>query len=59
MVWRTWGDGPALVLLHGGSGSWTHWVRNIAHFERDYRVIAGDLPGLGDSPDPRAPLLRR
>ena len=55
MVWRTWGDGPALVLLHGGSGSWTHWVRNIAHFERDYRIIAGDLPGLGDSPDPRAP----
>ncbi len=29
MVWRSWGSGPALVLLHGGSGSWRHWVRNI------------------------------
>ncbi len=29
MVWRSWGQGPALVLLHGASGSWTHWIRNI------------------------------
>ena len=24
MVWRSWGEGPPLVLLHGASGSWTH-----------------------------------
>ncbi|MEG2631610.1 MAG: alpha/beta hydrolase, partial [Comamonas sp.] len=32
MVWHVWGEGAGglpLVLLHGGSGSWTHWVRNI------------------------------
>jgi len=29
VVWRTWGTGTPLVLLHGGYGSWLHWVRNI------------------------------
>lgn len=52
MVWHQWGRGPALVLLHGGSGSWTHWIRNIAPLARTHRVLAGDLPGLGDSPLP-------
>jgi pimeloyl-ACP methyl ester carboxylesterase len=52
MVWHVWGSGPALVLLHGGSGSWTHWIRNIAPLARTHRVLAGDLPGLGDSPLP-------
>lgn len=52
MVWHEWGSGPALVLLHGGSGSWTHWIRNIAPLARTQRVLAGDLPGLGDSPLP-------
>ena len=55
MVWHSWGDGPALVLLHGGSGSWTHWIRNIPHFAPRFRVVAGDLPGLGDSPSPVEP----
>jgi len=55
MVWHVWGEGEPLVLLHGGYGSWTHWVRNIEFFSRHYRVLAADLPGLGDSaaaPDP-------
>ncbi|HVB67466.1 MAG TPA: alpha/beta fold hydrolase [Acetobacteraceae bacterium] len=55
MVWRTWGAGPPLVLLHGGSGSWRHWVRNIDAFARDRRVIAPDLPGLGESDLPPHP----
>ena len=24
LVWRRWGKGRPLVLVHGGSGSWTH-----------------------------------
>ena len=28
MVWRAWGGGVPLVLLHGGFGSWTHWISN-------------------------------
>ena len=51
-VWHVWGasDGPAVVLLHGGSGSWTHWVRNIAPLrDAGWRVLVPDLPGFGDS----------
>ena len=55
MVWRSWGEGPALVLLHGGAGSWRHWVRTVPAFGRDHRVLAPDLPGLGESADPPAP----
>jgi 2-hydroxy-6-oxonona-2,4-dienedioate hydrolase len=51
-VWHVWGDAqhPCLVLLHGGSGSWTHWVRNIAPLrDAGWRVLVPDLPGFGDS----------
>lgn len=52
LVWRAWGRGRPLVLLHGGSGSWRHWLRNIAAFATDRLVICPDLPGLGDSDMP-------
>lgn len=51
-VWHAWGQPmqPAVVLLHGGSGSWTHWVRNIAPLQAaGWRVLVPDLPGFGDS----------
>ncbi len=54
-IWHAWGGGEPVVLLHGGSGSWAHWVRNI-----DALVAAGrevwipDLPGFGDSDKPAA-----
>ena len=38
-----------LVLLHGGSGSWTHWLRNVEHFSQFRTVWALDIPGFGDS----------
>jgi pimeloyl-ACP methyl ester carboxylesterase len=55
MVWHEWGEGPPLILLHGGSGSWTHWIHTVPAFCQSRRVIAGDIPGLGDSdlPDGR------
>jgi pimeloyl-ACP methyl ester carboxylesterase len=54
MAWREWGDpaAPPLVLLHGGSGSWRHWARNIGPLSARRRVICPDLPGLGDSAMP-------
>jgi pimeloyl-ACP methyl ester carboxylesterase len=55
MVWRIWGDGEPLVLLHGGYGSWTHWLRNIEPLAQRYQVIAPDMPGLGDSATPPQP----
>lgn len=56
MVWRSWGDGTPLLLLHGGYGSWTHWIRNIDALAVRHRVIAADLPGLGDSAAPPQPV---
>jgi 2-hydroxy-6-oxonona-2,4-dienedioate hydrolase len=49
MVWRRLGEGPPLVLLHGGSGSWNHWLRNIDALSQRHTVFAADLPGCGDS----------
>jgi pimeloyl-ACP methyl ester carboxylesterase len=59
MVWREWrSSDPAagtVVLLHGGSGSWTHWLLNIEPLLERHRVFAADLPGLGDSWLPSEP----
>jgi pimeloyl-ACP methyl ester carboxylesterase len=49
MVWRSWGEGKVLVLLHGGAGSWRHWAHNIEDLSRDHRLLVPDLPGLGES----------
>ena len=54
MVWRRWGesrrDKRPLALLHGGSGSWTHWVRNIeALLAAGHQLWIPDLPGFGES----------
>jgi 2-hydroxy-6-oxonona-2,4-dienedioate hydrolase len=55
LIWRIWGDGPPLVLLHGGYGSWRHWIRNILPLGAQYRLYVPDLPGLGDSATIPAP----
>ena len=55
MVWRLWGNGPPLVLFHGGYGAWTHWIRNVLVLARQFTVIAPDLPGLGESATPPEP----
>jgi len=52
MAWRTWGEGPVLVLFHGGAGSWRHWAHNIDVLSREYRLLVPDLPGLGESAFP-------
>lgn len=50
--WRVWGSGEPLLLLHGGSGSWTHWCRNIEFLSQHYQLFIPDLPGCGDSDHP-------
>ena len=51
MVWRAWGQGPPLVLLHGASGAWSHWVRNVKPLAAERCVFAPDMPGFGESGD--------
>jgi pimeloyl-ACP methyl ester carboxylesterase len=58
MVWRLWGEGPPLVLLHGNFGSWMHWIRNVGPLSHAFTVIAPDTPGFGASaipPDDSSP----
>jgi pimeloyl-ACP methyl ester carboxylesterase len=55
LVWHRWGPpgGRPVLLLHGGSGSWTHWVRNIGPLVQAGRaVLVPDLPGFGESAPP-------
>ena len=46
------GEGPAIVFVHGLSGSWQNWLENLPYFGRRFRAIALDLPGFGASPMP-------
>lgn len=55
MIWRRWGSGRKLFLLHGGFGSWRHWVHNIQPLAEHFEVIAADMPGQGDSDMPPQP----
>jgi pimeloyl-ACP methyl ester carboxylesterase len=49
LSWREAGAGPILVLLHGiGSGS-ASWLFQLEALAKDFRVIAWDAPGYGDS----------
>jgi 2-hydroxy-6-oxonona-2,4-dienedioate hydrolase len=43
------------VLLHGASGAWTHWIRNISPLARRFRLLVPDMPGFGDSDTPPEP----
>jgi 2-hydroxy-6-oxonona-2,4-dienedioate hydrolase len=54
-LWRAWGEGRPLLLLHGASGSWTHWIRNILPLAAEFRVLVPDMPGFGDSATPPEP----
>jgi pimeloyl-ACP methyl ester carboxylesterase len=50
------GSGPAVLLVHGLAGCWQNWLENISSLARDYRVIAVDLPGFGESEMPARPI---
>jgi pimeloyl-ACP methyl ester carboxylesterase len=49
MVWRIWGEGRPVIFLHGGYGTWMHWVRNVLPLSRHFRVIVADMPAHGDA----------
>ena len=43
------GDGYPIVLIHGLAGDHTAWLPQVGALKDDYRVIAIDNPGSGDS----------
>jgi pimeloyl-ACP methyl ester carboxylesterase len=44
------GDGPPLLLLHGGiECGGVYWAPVITRLARDHRLIVPDAPGLGES----------
>jgi pimeloyl-ACP methyl ester carboxylesterase len=46
------GDGPVLVLLHGGASDGREWRRQLDDFSDEFDVVAWDAPGFGRSSDP-------
>lgn len=50
------GRGPAVILLHGYAETSRMWRPLIPLLEGKFRVIAPDLPGIGDSDIPREGL---
>jgi pimeloyl-ACP methyl ester carboxylesterase len=55
IYWLDAGTGPPLVLLHGGFLDRSMWDDQIPVFARDYRVIAPDARGHGQSANASAP----
>lgn len=52
--YRAEGDGPLVVLLHAANHSARQFRRFIPHLSGDYRVVAPDLVGFGNSDPPPA-----
>ena len=51
--YRIGGEGPAIVLIHGITGSSSTWDQVLPQLSRDFTVLAPDLLGHGDSAKPR------
>ncbi len=49
MYYETHGDGPPLILLHGGLSNTGAWANQIPALARQYKVIAVDSRGQGRS----------
>jgi 2-hydroxy-6-oxonona-2,4-dienedioate hydrolase len=56
-IWGTQNVGAGtIVLLHGSFGAWSHWAKNISRLAHSRKVVAIDLPGMGDSDQPPDPI---
>ncbi|KUF13638.1 alpha/beta fold hydrolase [Streptomyces silvensis] len=56
LAYRDSGWGAPLVLLHGGFVDHRMWDEQIAHFSRNFRVIAPDVRGHGWSSNASVPF---
>ena len=46
------GKGETIVLIHGFTANKDNWNRFVRYIPKEYRVIAFDMPGHGDSDKP-------
>ena len=51
LAYRSTGDGPPLVLVHGAGHDGRIWQPQVRELSRDFTVIAWDEPGAGGSSD--------
>jgi pimeloyl-ACP methyl ester carboxylesterase len=57
MYYAVHGNGPTLVLLHGGGDSGEHsFEQQLESFSLHHRIVAPDQVGQGRTPDVRGPL---
>ena len=49
------GSGPVVLLLHGFTGSKANWAALMGALADDFRLLAVDLPGHGESDAPTDP----
>lgn len=57
IYYATRGNGPTLVLLHGGGDSGEHsFVRQLDIFSEQHHIVAPDQVGQGRTPDVPGPL---
>jgi 3-oxoadipate enol-lactonase len=60
LYYETHGEGPALVLAHGGAGNHLNWFQQVPEFSRSHRCVVFDHRGFGlsseraDGPGPEA-----
>lgn len=52
IAFRRAGEGPPLLLLHGGLQDGRVWRRQIDDLSSEFTVVAWDAPGCGRSSDP-------
>jgi pimeloyl-ACP methyl ester carboxylesterase len=52
ITYRQQGDGPPLLLLHGWPTNSREWRTQVDGLADEFRVVAWDAPGAGQSSDP-------
>ena len=48
------GSGPLVLLVHGFGQNWAKWSGVMPALAKSFTVVAPDLPGLGDSDQPKS-----
>ncbi|GKX57106.1 hydrolase [Leminorella grimontii] len=55
ICFRTVGQGPALLMLHGHPQNHMMWHRVVPELSKRFTLVIADLRGYGDSDKPRSP----